>query len=210
MPKRQRQTAGTNVPPRSMIFELFGLPRELGDEIYDRCHTAIFREHQHTCGLQGRCITADLRLVSRQFKAEYDDRCTGASGYLTVSASTLAEGGLRIPRKVASRFMRLRFKLRTTASEGVRQHRLWVSRCVRQFPRLRSIHFELHSNGPLVDRVQLANLEELTSIPKTSVVRNYRHGSSVSWYHREGFDRSWASLTREWSKRRGYKVFGRY
>ena len=145
-------------------------PRELRDQIYDSLYDSLYEELDDNLGdfrYQTYTICTELRLVSRQFKLEYDERTSvdEQSKQLTViiplSHSFRYEHSVIMPsRQVAAQITRMTVIMvacdgvhmfedfpMNCDQGGVSYSRLYAKHLVHYLPHLRSFHLKLHTSS---------------------------------------------------------------
>lgn len=182
-----------------ITFNFFGLPRELRDEIYDRSHSTTHRKRDFNTEIQADTVNANLRLVSRLFKAEYDDRCRHFKSTLSISATSVVGLGLRLPRSISSRITHMNITLCITwgINPQIQQYALWFLDYVKKFPRLGTISVELHRDSS-IGEITLDDVKDFISVRQTVALKSFYSDE------RHDFYRNFASpsnkLVWEWTR----------
>lgn len=163
------------------------LPRELRDAVYDLLYQEVTADVEglqfHTCA-----AVVELRLISRQFRLEYDERSSvnGHNNHLTITDdqefklshwaySEPRETGLHCP-PLATRATSLTLNLIAcfgrhdmyepcNAEGNIEWHIVWINRLLQSLPHLRNIYVRLHLVSTRCISTVLERAELLQALP---------------------------------------------
>ena len=170
------------------------LPRELRDQIYDSLYDSLYEELDDNLGgvrCQTYTICTEPRLVSRQFKLEYDERTSvdEQSKQLTVIIPLshfcwCKHKVVMLSRRVAAQIAHMTVIM--VACDGVHTFeefpmncdkgavgcsRLYAKHLLHYLPHLRSFHFKLHKSSLPCALGLLRSLDVLIELPKLTELK---------------------------------------
>lgn len=166
------------------IFNFFGLPRELRDDVYDRLHEEVTIAEEDQPKYQIRTPIAKLRLINKQFTAEYDDRSPEHCELHAMDLLGWQWEDLDLPRRATNTTL-LNMELclfngtsckcdgSSPASvcdvtKEITEHLEWINKLIHQLPQLRTANMTIKVASPWCLRVLWRRYHEFVHVAMLS------------------------------------------